>query len=106
MNWAVFSRHAYRLAVGLGVSMLGYWLVRQTDFDHAIGPDVEGLNTLITLIGSIYAVVFAFVIFVIWGQFTEVENASTRECSSLNDLLRFCHYLHPDTNRVIRRALA
>jgi hypothetical protein len=94
-----------RLAVGLIAAALAYGLVRQTGADRFVAPDAEGLNVLITLIGAIYAVMFAFVIFVIWGQFTEVENAALRECSSLNELLRFNQYLNPDANRATRRAV-
>ncbi len=60
---------------------------------------------MILLLGSIFAVMYAFVIFVIWGQFTEVENLVVRECSSLNDLLRFNRYLNPDASHAIRRAI-
>ena len=56
--------------------------------------EIEGLNTLILLVGSIYAVTFAFAIFVIWGQFNDVENLVMRECHSLSDLLRFSRYLN------------
>jgi hypothetical protein len=106
MNWAAVSQHAFRLAMGLAAAVLAYWSVHQTGIGSFLGPDAEGLGILITLIGSIYAVVFAFVIFVIWGQFTEVENATLRECSSLNDLLRFIQYLNPDANRALRRAVS
>jgi Protein of unknown function (DUF4239) len=68
--------------------------------------DAEGLNTLILLLGSIYAVMYAFVIYVIWGQFTDVERFVMRECYSLNDLMRFSYYVNPDASRAIRRAVA
>lgn len=105
MNWTAVSRHAFRLAVGLLAALAAYWILRQANFERFTAADVEGINSLISLIGSIYAVVFAFVIFVIWGQFTAVEEATLRECSLLNELLRFSQYLNPDANRAIRRAL-
>jgi hypothetical protein len=105
MNWAMAARHIFRLAAGLIGAALAYVVVHQAGADRFIAGDTEGLNVLITLIGGIYAVVFAFVIFVIWGQFTEVENAALRECSSLNELLRFNQYLNPDANRATRRAV-
>jgi hypothetical protein len=105
MNWTALSRHAFRLVVGLAAALAASAVLRQADFDRFTAPDVEGLNTLIALIGSIYAVVFAFVIFVIWGQFTAVEEATLRECSLLNELLRFSQYLDPDASRSIRRSL-
>lgn len=105
MNWTAVLPQALRLMIGLAASVLTYWSFRQTGVSESLRSDAEGLGTIITLIGSIYAVVFAFVIFVIWGQFTEVENAGMRECGSLNDLLRFNHYLNADANRTVRRAV-
>jgi hypothetical protein len=105
MNWTAVSRHAFRLATGLAAALAAYWIMRQAEFARFIAADVEGINSLISLIGSIYAVVFAFVIFVIWGQFTGVEEATLRECSLLNELLRFSQYLNPDASRAIRRAV-
>jgi hypothetical protein len=89
MNWPALSRYAWRLSIGLAVALVASWIARQAHFEHLTAPDVEGLVSLISLIGGIYAVVFAFVIFVIWGQFTGVEDATVRECSLLKDLLRF-----------------
>lgn len=106
MNWTALSRHFSRLAVGLAVALAAYWLARRANLDRFLAADVEGINSLISLIGSIYAVVFAFVIFVIWGQFTGVEEATQSECSLLRELLRFSQYLNPDANRSVRRALA
>jgi AcrR family transcriptional regulator len=81
-------------------------MLRQAHLNRYTAADAEGINSLISLIGSIYAVVFAFVIFVIWGQFTGVEEAAQRECTLLNDLLRFAQYLDPDTFRAVRRTVA
>lgn len=106
MNWTAVSRHAVRLIAGLVAALAAYGVIRQADFARFTAPDVEGINSLISLIGSIYAVVFAFVIFVIWGQFTGVEEAMLRECSLLNELLRFSQYLNPDAYRAIRRAVS
>jgi hypothetical protein len=106
VNWTAISRHAFRLAAGLAAALTASWLLRQANLNRFTAADAEGINSLISLIGSIYAVVFAFVIFVIWGQFTAVEEASQRECTFLNDLLRFAQYLDPDSNRAIRRAVA
>jgi hypothetical protein len=83
--------------------LYGAW---HTSGQHAITAlESEGINTLILLIGSIYAVIFGFVIYVIWGQFTDVENFMMRECKSLNELLRFSAFLAPDAARSIRRAV-
>jgi hypothetical protein len=81
-------------------------LLRGTPFFEITARDAEGLNTFILLLGSIYAVMYAFVIYVIWGQFTDVEKFVMRECYSLDELLRFSRYVNADSTRAIRRALA
>jgi hypothetical protein len=105
MNWQELSRRAFRFVAMLAAAALVYWLLRSTGLYAFTAREAEGLNTLILLIGNIYAVVFAFVIFVIWGQFTDVENFIMRESSSLRDLLRFSEYLNPDAARTTRRAV-
>ena len=81
-------------------------LLWSSGFYNFTAREVEGLGMLIQLVGDIYAVLLAFVIFVIWGQFTEVENCVMRECTSLDDLLRFSRYLDADSHGNIRHALA
>jgi hypothetical protein len=95
-----------RLLVGLAAALTASWMARQAHLERYTSADVEGIGSLISLVGGIYAVVFAFVIFVIWGQFTGVEDATVRECSLLNDVLRFAQFLDQDANRTIRRAVS
>jgi hypothetical protein len=106
MNWTSASSQGVWLLGGLVVALAAYGGIRETDLAQFTAPDAEGLSSLIALIGGIYAVVFAFVIFVIWGQFTGVEEAGLRECSLLNELLRFSQYGNPDVHRAIRRVVS
>lgn len=105
MNRNSYSAQLIRLAIGLLIAACAYSLWRQSPLYDFTAGEAEGLNTLILLIGSIYAVIFAFVIFVIWGQFTDVENFMMRECNSLNELLRFSSHINPDARRSIHRAV-
>jgi hypothetical protein len=105
MNWQELSKHALRFVALLIAAAFAYWLLRATGLYEFTARERDGLNTLILLIGNIYAVMFAFVIFVIWGQFTDVENFIMRECNSLRDLMRFGEYLSPEADRTIRRAV-
>jgi hypothetical protein len=106
MNRNTFSGQMFRLGTGLVAAASAYGLWHGYGLHEITSGDAEGLNTLILLIGSIYAVIFAFVIFVIWGQFTDVENFMMRECNSLNELLRFSDFVNADARRGIRRAVA
>jgi hypothetical protein len=105
MNWQEFFKHVFKFFALLVVAVLVYLTLRGTGLYEFTTRERDGLNTLILLIGNIYAVMFAFVIFVIWGQFTDVENFIMRECNSLRDLLRFGEYLGTDADHAIRRAV-
>ena len=106
MDWNTYSGQLVRLGIGLAVTACAYCAWHTSGLHTATAGEAEGLNTLILLIGSIYAVMYAFVVYVIWGQFTDVENFMMRECKSLNELLRFSAFLNPEAARGIRRAVA
>jgi hypothetical protein len=106
MNWKAISSQLSARAALLAFAVFCYWLLRGTPFSEVTAHDAEGLNTLILLLGSIYAVMYAFVIYVIWGQFTDVEKFVMRECYSLDELLRFSRYVNADAARAIRRSVA
>jgi hypothetical protein len=105
MNRQELFKHVFKYSALLIVTAFVYMALRGTGLYGFTARESEGLNTLILLIGNIYAVIFAFVIFVIWGQFTDVEDFIMRESSSLRDLLRFSEYLNPDAAHTIRRAV-
>lgn len=106
MESKLFLKHATKLVIVLTGAVVLFFVVRAFGLSTLTEKETEGLNTLILLMGSIYAVMFAFVIFVIWGQFAEVETLAARECSSLKDMLRFGEFLQPDDQRAIRRAIS
>jgi Protein of unknown function (DUF4239) len=106
MNWRAIAGPLWRRVAWLTAAVWCYWFWRGTSFSAFTAGETEGLNTLILLLGSIYAVMYAFVVFVIWSQFTEVEKFVMRECDSLDDLLRFSHYGNADASRALRRAVA
>ena len=106
MSWTAISKQLFKLAVKVVAAVFVYSLLRTAGFYSFTAPEAEGLSTMLLLVGSIYAVMYAFAIFVIWGQFNDVENLLVRECHSLNELLRFSRYLNPDSSHAIRRAVA
>src|ERR1700679_457572 len=105
MNRKALSTPLLRLAGLFAAAALAYIYLRFLGLYEFMVPEAGGLATLMELLGSIYAVMFAFVIFVIWEQFTDVANMAMRECNSLDDLLRFSQYLNADAAHTIRRAL-
>ena len=105
MNWRAAAGHVAGFAATVAAASVARLLLRAAGFYEITAREVEGLNTVILLVGGIYSVMLAFVIFVIWGQFTDVENFVMRECNTLNDLLRFSDCLNPNAGRQIRRAV-
>ena len=105
MNRQIFLRLLLRLGLQLAAAAALYWRWHTSGLHQITEGEAEGIGTLILLIGSVYAVIFAFVIYVIWGQFTDVENFMMRECKSLHELARFGDFLAPDDARSIRRAV-
>lgn len=106
MNWNTFSRTLFRLGMQLVAAAFLYCVWHGSRLHDITAAEAEGISTLILLIASMYAVMFAFVIYVIWGQFTDVENFMMRECKSLHELLRFAEYVNPDARRSIQRTVA
>jgi hypothetical protein len=105
VEWSLPRDRVRNFVVGLGLALALYTGLRAVGFYGYTAQDSYGLAILIQLVGDIYAVLLAFTIFVIWGQFTEVENCVIRECNAIDDLLRFSRYLNPDDSASIRRAL-
>ena len=106
MTWTIPAENIRKSGLWLIAALALSGVLRQTGFYNFTAREVEGLNVLIQLVGDIYAVLLAFTIFVIWGQFTEVENCVMRECNLLEDLLRFSKYLSSDAHAEIRKAMA
>jgi hypothetical protein len=105
MNQTAINREILRFGVLVIALLLVYAMLRTTGLYELTGRETEGLNTLILLIGSIYAVILAFAIFVIWGQFVDVENSVMRETNSLSELLRFSEYVPSELARDIQKAV-
>jgi hypothetical protein len=67
--------------------------------------DAEGLATLIQIIGTLYSVLYAFATYVIWGQFTAVEDQIAKESGALKDLLLFSNRLKEAVREPVVRAV-
>jgi Protein of unknown function (DUF4239) len=104
MSWSVPATKIRQLIRWLVSAWVAYIFLHFAGFYAVTATDAEGLGLLIQLIGSIYAVLLAFTIFVIWGQFTEVDNCVIRECNSFGDILRFSQYMNADAHAAIRRS--
>ncbi len=78
------------------------WLL---GFQKLFLNDAEGLAALVQIIGTLYSVVYAFATYVIWGQFTSVENEIRKESGALKDLLVFSNRLKEAVREPMVRAV-
>jgi hypothetical protein len=88
----------------LGATAL-YLVLRLVGFHKFFVNDSEGIGALLQIIGTLYSVVYAFAIYVIWGQFTAVENEIQKESGALKDLLIFSQRLKETVREPIVRAV-
>ena len=89
------------IGVACVMSVVGLLLFRALmPADVLIAASSELGNYLQTL-GGIYAVLLAFVVYVVWGQFNEVRTYIDREASAIVDLHRTASNLPADTRTAI-----
>jgi hypothetical protein len=82
-----------------------YLVLRLAGFHKLFENDAEGIGALLQIIGTLYSVVYAFAIYVIWGQFASVENEILKESGALKDLLVFSQRLKESVREPIVRAV-
>jgi hypothetical protein len=82
-----------------------YLVFRLAGFHKFTEDDSEGIGALVQLVGTLYSVVYAFAIYVIWGQFTSVESEIQKESGALKDLLVFSRPLKDAMREPIVRAV-
>jgi hypothetical protein len=82
-----------------------YLILRIAGFHKFFANDAEGIGALLQIIGTLYSVVYAFAIYVIWGQFTSVENEIQKESGALKDLLLFSQRLKEGVREPMVRAM-
>jgi hypothetical protein len=82
-----------------------YFALHMLGFQKLFENDAEGIGALLQIIGTLYSVVYAFAIYVIWGQFTSVENEVQKESGALKDLLLFSQRLKETVREPIVRAV-
>jgi hypothetical protein len=58
--------------------------------------DVHSLGAFLSVVGAIYGVLAAFVIFVVWEQYNTVEKVTIQEASLGEDLYRLSRYFNDD----------
>src|SRR5579864_2210867 len=86
------QRPFFRLTLSLVVSMLsaliGLFLVRCVATASWLHANNEVAGNYLQTLGTIYAVLLAFVVFVVWQQHNETRSAVEKEANDLSDFCR------------------
>jgi hypothetical protein len=100
-----FLRLTPVVAGACALSVAGLVAFRSVTSIKALLPAANEMGNYLQTVGGIYAVLLAFVVYVVWGQFNEVRGYIDREASALVDLHRSATALAPDTRAAIHEGL-
>lgn len=87
------------------VSVLGLILFRQLVPVSALAASSDSVGNYLQTLGGIYAVLLAFVVYVVWGQYNDARMYVDREAAALVDLHRTASGLPVCTRDTIQRGL-
>ncbi len=65
----------------------------------------DAVGNYLQTVGGIYAVLLAFIVYVVWGQFNDARTFVDREATALVDLHRIASGLPPSTRDLIQKEL-
>lgn len=86
-------------------SVVGLILFRNLVDLTPLHDSSDAIGTYLQVVGGIYAVLLAFVVVVVWGQFNDARGYVNREATALIDLHRTASGLPDNTRDVIQQGL-
>jgi hypothetical protein len=93
-------RLLFSLLASVAISLIGLLVVRKLAPANWLHANNEVAGNYLQTIGTIYAVLLAFVVFVVWQQHNEARCAVEAEANELSDLYRVTHAL-PNSQRAL-----
>ena len=87
------------LVTGMSLALIGLFLSRCLAPATWLHANNEVAGSYLQTVGTIYAVLLAFVVFVVWQQHNDTRSAVKKEANELSDLYRVVRAL-PGTQRV------
>ena len=82
------------ILVASSLSLVGLGVVRRCVSQAWLRESNDVVGNYLQTLGSIYAVLLAFVVYVVWGQFNEARALVDREANEVLDLYRTVEALH------------
>lgn len=105
MSRKAMLRLTLSLLASVAVALVGLVLVRFVAPQPWLKANNDVAGNYLQTIGTIYAVLLAFVVFVVWQQHNEARCAVESEANELSDLYRIIHAL-PNTHDTLKRLAA
>src|ERR1041385_3473375 len=93
------------VVVGAGISIAGLVVFRRVVDWKSLQASSDSLGTFVQTLGGIYAVLLAFVVIVVWGQFNDARTFVDREANALVDLHRTASGLPVHSRTIIQKDL-
>jgi len=90
---------------GAAASIAGLIAVRNMVDLHSIAGASDAIGSYLQVLGGIYAVLLAFVVFIVWGQFNDARGFVHREANALVDLHRTASGLPEEARNTIQVGL-
>jgi Protein of unknown function (DUF4239) len=87
------------------LSLCGFLLFHRLVPRDRLSGDSAGLGHVFSLASTMYAVLVAFVVVVVWEDFTAAENAARSEATAISDLLRDSEALPASAQPLLQRSL-
>ena len=88
MIGATLSSLALWVGFALAGSLSGLWLTRRLVPSAVLRGSADAVGNYLQTLGTIYAVLLAFVVFMVWQQFNDARSHVEREAHELLDLTR------------------
>lgn len=93
------------ISAASALSLVGLLAVRRLVPPGALLASNDVVGNYLQTLGSIYAVLLAFVVYVVWAQFNEVRALIDREANEVLDLYRTVEALHGPERCAVRDGL-
>jgi hypothetical protein len=87
------------------LAVAGLAAVRECIPVAVLRPCTNEIGSFIQALSTIYAVLLAFVVYVVWAQFNETRTLLDREANELLDLYRTARGFMPETREAIQQEL-
>jgi hypothetical protein len=105
-RWFRTVVHLTPVVAGTSIlAVLGLIAFRELVPAESLRGSSDEVGNYLQTVGGIYAVLLAFVVFVVWGQFNEARTFVDREATALVDLHRIASGLPAATRNEIQREL-